>query len=995
MWATVLAGLLLAAPASAAPGDLDPLFDADGKLTSNFGRAINDGADMAVQGDDKLVVTGSGGDFSSDWVVARHNADGSLDSGFGSGGRVVTAFPGGDDAARAVAMAPGGKIVVVGQTRRNTTTDIAVARYNADGSLDTTFDSDGRATTNLGTTPSVGDVAVEPDGDIVVVGGDSTNFFVARFTGAGALDTTLGGDGTVTTDFGGGDVANAVALTATQIVVTGEVRLSSSAQSDVGVARYSLTDGGLDTTFSTDGKMSTSFGANDLADDVALLGDGRIVVAGRADGTNDTFALARFEVDGDLDPTFSTDGKQTTDFADSTNETATGVAVQGDGKLAVAGHTLASGFPADFAVARYTDAGDLDTTFSTDGMQTTDFAAGRDGAQAIGVDSASRIVAAGTTPATEGDNDIGLARYTTSGELDTTFSGDGRQATNAGGTTNTGAGMALQPDGKIVSVGRAGTAFGVARHLADGSLDTGFGEGGSVTTEFSASLDEAVGVAVQPDGKIVVVGKTGGGIAVARYTAAGALDNTFSGDGTHTIGPPFSVGEDVAVQPDGKIVVVGTFDDGPDTDLGVVRLTESGVLDTSFSGDGLQSTDFGPNGFARTVALQPNGAILVGGGANDNWALGRYTSAGELDASFSGDGKQTLNLAAYDLLEDIAIAPGGNIVVAGRAGSTFAVARYTGAGELDNTFSGDGRQTTSFTGGFGYGQGIALQGDGKIVVAGFAGASFSVSDFTIVRYTGAGELDSTFGGGDGAVFTDFGGEDSASAVAIQADGNIVAVGSATVPGSDADLAITRYQGGGTALDTDGDGLPDVNDNCPTVTNPGQADADSDGTGDACEPPPPGTGQPPTNPPAGNPPANSTPPPASSQTPSNTQQVIDSQVAGAAVSGAKTAKLGGKGPAVKTKVSATSERLRATVTGAIVTQGSKKKFALGKTTTSINAGRSATLTQKLAGSKSKVKAALRALKRSLKKRKKVQAKLTIKVTDAAGNVRSFTRTIGIT
>jgi len=181
----------LSAPASAlgAPGDLDPTFGSGGKLTTDFGVDLDSASGVAVHGDGKIVVAGfTVNGTSNDFAVARYNADGSLDTGFSGDGKQTTDFGGGDfDRASGVAVQGDGKIVVAGDTENGATADFALARYNADGSLDTSFSGDGKQTTDFGggDFDSASGVAVQGDGKIVVAGGTAGDFAVARYNADG------------------------------------------------------------------------------------------------------------------------------------------------------------------------------------------------------------------------------------------------------------------------------------------------------------------------------------------------------------------------------------------------------------------------------------------------------------------------------------------------------------------------------------------------------------------------------------------------------------------------------------------------------------------------------------------------------------------------------------------------------------------------------------------------------------------------------------------
>jgi uncharacterized delta-60 repeat protein len=234
----------------------------------------------------------------------------------------------------------------------NTCNDFVVARYNANGTLDTSFSGDGKQTTKLGVTTGV---AIQGDGKIIAVGSggpDSDDFALARYNPNGSLDTSFSGDGKQLTDFGGLDAANAVALQGGKIVLAGSGSLGGTGGDDFALARYKP-NGSLDATFSGDGKQTTDFGSADAANAVALQADGKIVAAGRGAGEGD-FALARYRANGSLDTTFSADGQQTTNFGFPTQiGGASGVALQGDGKIVAVGVGTGASQTDDFALARY------------------------------------------------------------------------------------------------------------------------------------------------------------------------------------------------------------------------------------------------------------------------------------------------------------------------------------------------------------------------------------------------------------------------------------------------------------------------------------------------------------------------------------------------------------------------------------------------------------------------------------------------------------------
>ncbi len=375
--------------------------------------------------------------------------------------------------------------------------------------------------------------------------------------------------------------------------------------------------------------------------------------------------------------------------------------------------------------------------------------------------------------------------------LDPSFGNGGKVITDKFGGKNSA--MALQKDGKIVMVGGSSSDFVLARYNADGSLDTGFGSGGKVTTDVVGSLEEhANGVAIQPDGKIVVVGDTGVftspnkdrfSFALVRYNPDGSLDSGFGSGGKVTSGV---VGQARAVvlQADGKIVVVGdtlVFGRMNDfSDFIVARYDTDGSLDSSFGVGGQNFMDVGGTNQAFNVVLQSDGKIVVSGSpigvsASDNHTdIARFTSSGNPDGSFDSDAM--LQISGLRAGDGLAIQPDGKLLLVGNVetatppatATQFAVMRLGADGSLDNTFGDAGLVKTAFADRGDRAWSVALQTDGKILVAGQSNDFL----FALVRYNPDGTLDSSFRS-DGKLTIGFGIQDGAETVAIQPDGKIV------------------------------------------------------------------------------------------------------------------------------------------------------------------------------------------------------------------------------
>ena len=395
-------------------GTLDPTFDGDGRITTDFFGNYDIGQALAVQPDGKIVVAGyadNGGDF--DFALVRYNPDGSLDTSFDGDGRVITNFFGYWDQAQAIVLQPDGKLVAAGYADGDGNEDFALARYNPDGSLDTSFDGDGRVTTDFwGSDDHIQALALQPDGKLVAAGyadyTSSYDFILARYNSDGSLDTSFDSDGRLVTDFfGEPDRAYALAQQPDgKIVVSGFA--CNGGPCDIALARYNP-DGSLDTSFDDDGMLTTNFfGRDEIAYALALQPDGKLVAAGYAwDGNDHYFALVRYNPDGSLDVSFNGDGRVTTDFG--AWDRAYAIILQPDGKLVAAGD-VDNGNDSDFALARYNPDGSLDTSFDGDGRVTTDFGSSADAAYALARQPDGKLIAAGF--AGNGfTSDFALARY--------------------------------------------------------------------------------------------------------------------------------------------------------------------------------------------------------------------------------------------------------------------------------------------------------------------------------------------------------------------------------------------------------------------------------------------------------------------------------------------------------------------------------------------------------------------------------------------------------
>ncbi|MCH9674709.1 MAG: DUF4347 domain-containing protein, partial [Gammaproteobacteria bacterium] len=844
-------------------------FNADGSVDTNFadnGRLIaptldaNFGADLAQQADGKILLATSnynGTDY--DALVVRYNLDGSLDTGFATGG-VFTYDGGGSESFYAIAVQADGSIVAGGDDNA----DSIVVRLNSDGTLDSGFASGGIGTFafDVGQQDSVKNIVIQADGKIVL-GGDHIPFnleaYVARLNSDGTLDGSFATGGFATSDFGnvnGSDAVTDMTLQADgKILITGR-----TGDGQWGISRFN-TDGSLDTSFDGDGHLQETFvhdGWTHIAG-VVQQSDGQLVIGGAADfgKDQDDWVLIRYNLDGSRDTSYGEDGVNVLALGLHWNE-AFAIDIAADDTVVLTGY---SSDTYSTTVAYVGTDGNLDGTqqsgllggnvsYIEDGPAVVldadviifdrDLHSGNydgstltlvrnGGASADDVFSATGSLGALTEGAdlTLSGTIVGTVTTNSGGVLVLTFGNSSDQEeTNevlrqiAYSNSSDNPDPSVQIDWTFDDGGDSVQTQGGSALEATGSTAVNitavndaptFDVSGWTTTDTGDGNDaDGENVLVQPDGKVVVAGYTLHGgqyvFGVTRYTADGALDPSFGGDGTVTVavgdGNVFGVG--VALQADGKIVLTSDVRVGGVWQIGVVRLDANGVLDTTFGGgDGIVETPIGASAGSNAVIVQPDGKLLVAGTSTSGFALVRYNADGSLDTSFSGDGVADPSFSGY--ANAVALQSDGKIVVTGNG---FEVARYNADGTLDTGFGGgDCILTVASGAGNIVSNEVLVQPDGRIVLVGITSQHTSAQVISLARLNTDGSMDTSFGVG-GTVLTDASnGRDYAFGATQQADGKIVVTGYATED-SQQKIAVLRYNVDGT-LDSGfggGDGL---------------------------------------------------------------------------------------------------------------------------------------------------------------------------------------------
>jgi len=532
-------------------------------------------------------------------------------------------------------------------------------------------------------------------------------------------------------------------------------------------------DGQLDPSFNSLSKIHTPIGTKvDSASAVALDQGGGIVLAGSSfNGSDFDFALGLYTSDGNLNPGFGEGGKVTTNLLGDDIGRAVAIDRNG-GNIVVAGSSNE-----DFSVVRYTAVGALDGSFGNGGIAKTDIG-GRDAATAVSILSNGKILVAGISFEDNNTSYFTLVRYNSNGSLDESFGTGGivkrmgtytinSQTANAAAKWNTPSTLIVKDDGSIILTG---TGFGATTFYAvmmqfnsDGTLNTGFGDGGNVLTDLNPSLETFVrAAALQSDGKIIIGGKSMGYPFVYRFDSNGALDPSFDSDGkllvyysaTQVLGDVASI----ALQQDGKIILAGSAKNANNKfSFAAVRLNGSdGTLDATFSSDGKDITPIGggtQDDICNGAAISMDGKIVMAGtysgGGKKDFAVFRYNADGTIDnTNFGSYGKlrTMLYFGGDDRIMDAALMSDGKVLFVGTTyydTQEFAFGRLDTSGQFASFFTDD---HINFPQGPSVANAVAIQSDGKMVLAGKVTIN-GIDNFALARLDESGSLDGSFGSG--------------------------------------------------------------------------------------------------------------------------------------------------------------------------------------------------------------------------------------------------------
>lgn len=617
-------------------GTIDTSFGNGGITSIDFGGKVDYATSVGVDSAGRIAVGGYGytDPASADFELARLTPNGALDASFGAGGKITTDIVGMGLADRAYALliGPGDRIIlggfaIVATGFPNEQRQFALAEYNTDGTLDSSFGNGGIVTTDVigagpGQSNQAGLSGLAFQGtQIVAAGNAGSRGCLVRYNPDGSLDTTFNGTGRYAID---------------------QPNFNYSID-DRGIAPFVTSDGGIFL-------IGSDFNSHSVFNS-AQIGSWDVIVQ-------------KLTVGGTLDGSFGSAGQAITPLTMPSGDGDFGPAISitlPDNKIVMA--TTAKGWNLNSFLARYNPDGSLDTTFGNGGIvpMMASTAAGEGAVSSVSealslqtqaVGGQLKLLVGGRFNIDGFDNVIGIWRYNLDGSIDSTFGANGF-ASCAGftvypnGFPPNAVGLAVQGDGKILETGETnhGTDdMAVARFNADGSLDTSFGSGGLASVDFGGNQDYATCIGIDSSGRIVlggysISGVTGADFAVARLTPDGAIDNTFGNNGTNTT--DFAGGNDEAramiIDAAGSIVLGGVAQE-VDADFAIAKYTPNGLLDPHFGSGGRVTTNLGITDQLNGLASQGADILAVGIAGGTDGAVVRFNPDGSLDSSFNGNG---------------------------------------------------------------------------------------------------------------------------------------------------------------------------------------------------------------------------------------------------------------------------------------------------------------------------------------------------------------------
>ncbi|WP_298145533.1 T9SS type A sorting domain-containing protein [Flavobacterium sp.] len=735
----------------------------DGTLDTTFngtGRVLNESVagfqKLILQSDGKILV---GGGDSSGVAVARYLTDGTPDASFGDNGQIISDTENNSSFVYFVdfAQQADGKIVVLSYYNANQQ-DYRLTRLNTNGTIDTSFGTNGATISNIGAAEITNSIAILGNDKIVVNGiniGTDTQAFVAKYTASGVLDTTFNTTGFRLFTFTGTvgtRPSNVIAQADGKLLFANEVYSNSLPR--VYLIRLTV-NGNYDTTFDSDG-IAIANAPDDFFSNkgiLKLLPTGKYMYFTETSITLNTISYRkatafRFNSNGSADATFDNDG-QTVYTISNLNDNIADFSVANDGNVVFSGNADLSFFQDGIYLCKINGNGSLNTGFSTDGKVELFFPyPAYDELKVAKLQADGKIVAAGVAFFNDELRSVVL-RYNANGTLDTSFADNGilrlfNQAPYYNITD-----IEILPNGKIIVA--AGDVYSYVLQLnANGTVDTTFGTNGFVlfTNNFTTIYD----VEVLSTGKILLAGDEVYSIGssftenykLTRLNANGTFDTTFGTGGTSNIPSTTAVQETIfkiKALASGKIIAAGTIFNGNDADVIVFRYNSNGTLDTTFNGNG--SATFGGPEYDYPTALlaSPNGKITVCSsiGENEEALITRFNSNGEFDTTFDTDGNLPFAFETINFPKDLHEDTNGKLLISGSSNANndsnfdFTIVRVNNNGDLDGTFADGGKLTIDFDNTTDGVMSLLVSGN-TAIAAGFGGETQSTTDFAFAKF---------------------------------------------------------------------------------------------------------------------------------------------------------------------------------------------------------------------------------------------------------------------
>ena len=781
-------------------------------------------------------------------LMYRYHPDGSLDTTFGDHGMVLNKYESSSNESRIytaiyyIHVLDNGKILTYGYYGVNVQWGgLMICRYHPDGTLDTSFGSGGRVFSSVAPPTAGTPMVVQDDQKIVVLGGyyvsspfnSSASFFLERYHEDGSLDTLFGTNGQIITTFGfQNNYPSCIALQA-----DGKILASGQANGRNLIARY-LSNGALDPSFDGDGKVVTMFGLSNNNALLTAMPNGKIQLAGLTTTSAGVhFSISQYQSNGSLDLTFDGDGRTLSPFpSDETSIFMNAVAKSPDGKFLVCTQNADNynNFEG-FVMRRYLDNGILDNSFGVNGTVTTLLIEGSHVGKFIYPLASGKTLLAGYAMHLDEfpiSSDFNVMQYTNNGNLDPEFNGNGIVTEYLESSNDNGRIVLTRPDGQILLIGVqryneintiGSSDIIMAQYDPNGALDNAFGENGKIKIDLGPQSNSVRKAGLQPDGKLLILNQyytfpSTTGHQVIRFDANGAIDTSFGADGVINLtNAVYTDQTALHVQEDGSFYTI-TYGYNPidNTEPFAFYLTSfdsEGHFNTSFGNGGtafVEGTFF--TGFDPSLLVQSDGKIILStsqpnADGSSGIALTRFTSDGVIDETFVNE-PLTVDVQTYPYA--IFLDDDDKIIVTGISEASsiwylyfnFVIARYQPDGSVDSTYGTNGIHT-AFLGdqiGFVFSkvQSILRQADGKFLVgltrrdANIAFPEYALYDFAVSRFTAQGEYDSSFGEDGKVFFAFFSKYDELYSMALQGDHKIIVAGT-TDNGVTRDFALARLE----------------------------------------------------------------------------------------------------------------------------------------------------------------------------------------------------------